>query len=387
MKILILIQCTNLGGMEQSTLLFINELAQLDINVEVISLNEIGEIGHSLKKVCSSVRGIPYLGKFGWRSFFKVRKALRSSDADYLLMVGHNLMGMLALGGRWSGRRVLSMHFHHRGVMSSWAWRIVYFLAAIQFKAIIFPSHFINNEAVEIAPWIGSLTNVISFPIPSHEVTNKAEQTAARIRIGLHPERFYVGNAGWLISRKRWDVFLKVAAQVAREIPDVHFLIAGDGPERETLQRLAHELGISEKITWMGWLKKLDDFYQSLNVMLFNSDWDAMGRTPLEAMSYGVPTVASVKNGGLGEMINDRKLGFFITEHDVGKMACEIIGIARNPQLADDYAHHGNHRIRDVGSAKVHTMRVLQALGILIPDHYRKLHDSIRTDEGSDLSQ
>ena len=120
----------------------------------------------------------------------------------------------------------------------------------------------------------------------------------------------------------------------------------------------------------MGWLKGLDDFYKSLNVMLFNSDWDAMGRTPLEAMSHGVPTVASVLNGGLGEMISDKSMGFFINTHDIDKMSSEIIRIAQNPETANAYAVCGNQRIREVGSAKQHTLRVLSALEVPVPKWY-----------------
>lgn len=370
MKILILIQCTNLGGMEQSTLLFIRELIRIGYQVEVISLNEVGDIGPALEKEGVTVRGIPYRGKFGWRSYPAVRRALCESDSDYLVMVGHNMMAMLAMGRLWEGKRVLSLHFHHRGVMPSWAWGIIYIVAAIKFRSIIYPSKFIHQEALKIAPWIRARSNVISFPIPLYEVTSVTEKSEARRRLGQPEEGFYVGNAGWLIPRKRWDVFLRVAARVVKIIPEARFLIAGDGPERASLELLARDLGIENQVRWLGWQKGLGDFYQALNVMLFNSDWDAMGRTPLEAMSYGIPTVASVVNGGLGEMIIDDRVGFFLQEHDVGKMADEIIRIASDPNAASRYAVAGNQRIKEVGSAKIHTIRVLLSLGITPPAWY-----------------
>jgi len=369
-KILILIQCTNLGGMEQSTLLFIRELLKIGYEVEVLSLNTVGDIGPALEKEGVAVRGLHYRGRFGWRSFLSVRRALRESNADHLVMVGHNMMAMLAMGRLWEGKRVLSLHFHHQGVMPAWAWGIIYVMAAIKFKAIIYPSRFIHQEALKIAPWIRARSNVISFPIPLFEITSDIERVAARSRLGLPETGFFVGNAGWLIPRKRWDVFLRVAACVVKKIPGALFLIAGDGPERASLETLTRDLGIEKHIRWMGWQKGLDDFYKALNVMLFNSDWDAMGRTPLEAMSYGIPTVASVVNGGLGEMINERRMGFFLDEHDVQKMANEIIRIASDVDAAKGYAIQGNKRIKEVGSAKIHTIRVLLALGVTPPQHY-----------------
>src|SRR5581483_10576503 len=72
------------------------------------------------------------------------------------------------------------------------------------------------------------------------------------------------------------------------------FAIAGDGPERASLESLARETGISKSVRWLGWLKDMTSFYQALDVLQFNSDWDALGLTPVEAMSFGIPVVCSV---------------------------------------------------------------------------------------------
>lgn len=367
MKILILIQCTNLGGMEQATLPLIQEFVRRGLEVEVLSLNPVGEMGPLLEKEGVSVQGLEYRGIFGWRSFFAVRRFLRASSADYAIMVGHNLMAMLALGIRWHGKRILFMHFHHRGVLPRLLWKLIYLLAAFQFRAVIFPSSFISAEAIDLAPWIARKVHVCRSPVPLLGITNPLQRSEARARSGLSQHAFYVGNAGWLIKRKRWDVFLEVAALVVREIPDVCFLIAGDGPDREELERQAKILGISDRIQWMGWLKNLDDFYKSLDVLLFNSDWDAMGRTPLEAMSHGVPVVASVLNGGLKEIISDPAMGMLLERHDISVLASEIVAILRDPNRAHAYARAGCRRIEEIGSAKAHASYVLSALGVILP--------------------
>ncbi len=80
---------------------------------------------------------------------------------------------------------------------------------------------------------------------------------------------------------------------------------------RDSLQRLAASLGIATPgVIWTGWLTDLTPFYAGIDVLLFNSDWDALGLTPVEAMSYGVPVVASVEHGGLGEIL-DNRCGWF----------------------------------------------------------------------------
>ena len=65
----------------------------------------------------------------------------------------------------------------------------------------------------------------------------------------------------------------------------------------ESLQKLSVSLGIAERVYWTGWLSDLAPFYAGIDVLLFNSDWDALGMTPVEAMSHCVPVVASVERG------------------------------------------------------------------------------------------
>jgi glycosyltransferase involved in cell wall biosynthesis len=364
MKILALIQCANLGGMEQSAILLLTELRSMGIEIELLSLNDIGPLGPVLEQQRIPAAAVGYRGRWGWRSFIPLRKALRARQADALVMVGHNLMAMLALDQRWQGKCVLSMHFHHRGVKPKWAWRLIYRLAIKRFRAIIFASHFIRDEAVAIAPFLKDFTQVITFPIPLPPLPQASERKEARIRLGLPADAQIVGNAGWLIRRKRWDVFIDTAALVAARMPQARFVVAGDGPERAALEPRVVSAGLQQRFHWLGWQKDLTDFYQSIDLMLFNSDWDAMGRTPLEAMAYGIPTVASVLNGGLREIINSDELAVLLPDHNVTKLAANVSTILADPAAASRLGTAGRRRIQEIGSPRLHALRVLKTLGV-----------------------
>jgi glycosyltransferase involved in cell wall biosynthesis len=278
-------------------------------------------------------------------------------------MVGHNLMAMLAMGRKWRGKCVLSMHFHHRGVKTPWIWRIIYRIAVRRFRAIIFASHFIRDEAVAIAPFLKDFTQVITFPIPLPALPREAERGVARSRLGLPTEAPLVGNAGWLIPRKRWDVFIETAALVTARVPAVHFVVAGDGPDKGVLAARVRALGLEQRFHWLGWQKDLTDFYRSIDVMLFNSDWDAMGRTPLEAMAYGIPTVASVLNGGLREIINSDDLAVLLPAHNISSLATSVSAMLADPIAAGRLGAAGRQRIAEIGSPRLHALRVLKTLG------------------------
>lgn len=366
MKILLIIQCANLGGMEQSTLLLLDELKQMGHEVELLSLNEMGPLEPVLRQHGIPASAVGYRGKWGWRSFFPLRRILRTKRADALIMVGHNLMAMLALGDFCRQNRILSLHFHHEGVKSTWGWRLIYRVATWRFSRIIYPSCFIMDEALNMVPALSKTRRTISYPIPTPislpAMVEHAQRQQSREKFGLDPRLKIVGNAGWLIPRKRWDVFLKVAAEVAVAVPEARFLIAGDGPERARLEQLADELKIHDRVIWLGWQNNLEDFYQVLDVMVFNSDWDAMGRTPLEAMSYGVPVVASMLHGGLKEILDSTEHGFLTDTHDVPLLANRVIELLKNEVLAKEVGTKARAHIKKVGSPRHHAERVLKLL-------------------------
>ena len=362
MKILILIQCTNLGGMEQAALELAKELQGLGHEPEFLSLTPVGNLGPVLSLLGIPVSGIEYRGAFGWKSFLPLKKKLAGIHADAMIMFGHNLMGLLALGAFCRDRRLLTLHFHHQGVMHALLWKLMYAVARWRFAQVVFPSAFIRDEAIALSPWIQQRSLIVRYPFASHPTVSSSEKQDARRSFGIPENGAVVGNAGWLIPRKRWDVFLRVAKQVLQSRPDVRFVIAGDGPERSSLETLVVSLGISESVQWIGWQSDLTVFYKSLDVLLFNSDWDAMGRTPLEAMTYGVPVVASVTHGGLGEVMDSDQHGFFLGEHDIGKLAGYVIRLLNEPGLAASIGEAGRIKMKEDGDSRKYAESMIRLL-------------------------
>ncbi len=362
MKILCLIQCTNLGGMEQSALLLLEELQNMGHQCEVQSLQEVGELGELLARRQIPASSIGYHGKWGWRSFLPLRRLLKTKQADAVIMVGHNLMATLALGNLGQGKRILTLHFHHEGMLPPWLWKVTYRAALRRFKFMVYPCHFIMDEALEICPFLQPVAKMIPYPVALPPEVSPEEKARRRSELGFPAGTKMIGNAGWLIPRKRWDIFLQVGQLVAAKIPEARFIVAGDGPELANLKKLALSLGIEDRVIWIGWQKNLEKFYQSLDLLLFNSDWDAVGRTPLEAMSYGVPVVASVVHGGLREIIDDESCGFVLDSHDVPRLAAKAVEILADEEFATRMGRQSRAKIEQVGSPRRYAESMLQLL-------------------------
>lgn len=335
--------------------------------LELISLNPIGQLGPLLQQADIPHEGLPYLGKGGWRSYGLLKAKLKNLQADGMIMTGHHLLAPLALGDFCKGRRILAIHFHHEGVKSSWQWRLIYRTACRRFDAITFPCDFIRKEAEKIYPPVARLAHTIRNPLDVPPLPTAQEKTEARKKFNLPLDRPIIGNAGWLIPRKRFDVFVQTAREILNKKPDALFVIAGSGSEEANLKKLIDKLGIAANVRWLGWQQDMRAFYKSLDVLLFNSDWDALPTTPLEAMSYGLPVVCSVLNGGLVEILDSNEFGFLIPRHDPQALSREVVRLLEHPDEAAAMGRAAREHIRAVCDPKPIVEWHEQALSGKIP--------------------
>jgi glycosyltransferase involved in cell wall biosynthesis len=338
MKVLNLIQCANLGGMEQASFRLMKAMKPLGVESKLLSLHPVGDLAPLLSDAHIPHEGLKYWGPAGIGIIPALISKLRNSDADRFVMTGPHFaaMGAMRLAGVTGA--YLAVHFHHTGVKSPAIWRSIYKLALDRFAWVTFPSDFVRAEALAICPALEDRSLTIRYPQDPSPLVSEEARLQARMRLELSDSDFVVGNAGWLIPRKRFDVFLRVAAAVVKTVPDAVFLIAGGGEEELRLKSLAADLGLSNKVRWLGWLRDMADFQNSLDVLLFNSDWDALGLTPQETVAKGIPLVASVVNGGLAEILDSESGGRVLKQHDVEELARQLITIKNEPEASRESA-------------------------------------------------
>lgn len=320
MLIVNVIQCANLGGMEQTSLRLMRALIARGARLRLISLNPIAGLGPLLENAGIPALGLNYsrMGKLA--AGFALHRALKAEAADALIMTGHNFAASLALGDVCKGRRLLANHFHHQGVMPAWRWRLIYRAAKAAFQTITFPSDFVRREAEALYPAIRPMAYTVRNPLELPPQPSADIRAAFRAQCGAGPQTPLIGNAGWLIPRKRFDVFLDTAATFARTNPAARFVIAGDGEQRDQLRAHAQRLGLQDRLVWLGWQTDLEPFYAGIDALVFNTDWDTFPTTPVEAMAHGVPVVASSLNGGLPEIL-DESTGWLFDRHDSSALA------------------------------------------------------------------
>jgi glycosyltransferase involved in cell wall biosynthesis len=125
-----------------------------------------------------------------------------------------------------------------------------------------------------------------------------------RFRPSALPPEPVVAVVANLIAYKRHDRFLRAFAGVARAVPDARAVLVGDGPERPALEWLVAELGLRDRVRFVGAVQDVRPHLASARVVALASDHEGLPNALLEAMAMGRPVVATAV-GGVPELVRD----------------------------------------------------------------------------------
>jgi L-malate glycosyltransferase len=328
--------------MEQSAYSLLRSLDQRGCHFRITTPRPFGLGEPILRKIDPNCSAHAYRGRFGWRSFtaFRSRVQKLAHESNYIWLTG-TCASSLATIRLLPQKKILGHHFHHfEDRLSAARWFLFYQGLCRELEVITYPTDFTRNEALRIAPWLRKQSHVVRY---GYDLNWKDEPERLRLRAGARKElnlpedAFIVGNAGWLIQRKRLDVFLHTAALIGEQMRKALFVICGHGPLHADLKKLAISLGIGERVIFTGWMRHPERYYQAWDVCLFNSDFDALGRTPMEAASHGCLVAASVRRGGLSEYLQHGTNGILLATHDPQRLATEIVSLAENADRAHSF--------------------------------------------------
>ena len=160
-----------------------------------------------------------------------------------------------------------------------------------------------------------------------------AERKLAVVRNGIDTARFSYGGpaaggpavaVGRLVPLKGVDVFLRAAADVVRRREGFRLEIAGDGPARPELQRLARDLGLERHVRFLGEVRDVPGLLARSSLLVLPSLSEGISLTLLEAMACGLPVVAT-RVGGTPEVVADGATGRLVEPGDPSDLARGIL--------------------------------------------------------------
>ncbi|HEV3417737.1 MAG TPA: glycosyltransferase, partial [Pirellulales bacterium] len=167
-----------------------------------------------------------------------------------------------------------------------------------------------------------------------------------RRQLGLPADAPVAGILAALRPEKNHEMFLRVAAQVRREVPSAHFLVIGDGPERAKLERIAAELKIADAVHFLGTRPDVPELLNLLDVLLLTSRNEANPVSILEALACGKPVIAT-RVGSVPESVLDGQVGYLVEPESADAMARRVVELFRDPNLAQALGAAGRQHVVD----------------------------------------
>lgn len=157
------------------------------------------------------------------------------------------------------------------------------------------------------------------LPNPAPEVPLLASREELRAEFGLAgPLLAFAGRLG--VQKE-----LGVALEALAACPGVTLVVAGDGPERERLERRARELGVAERVRFLGPAAReaVLRLFRAADASLLPSAWENLPHTVLESLAVGTPVIATAV-GGVPEVVRDGESGLLVPPRDPAALAAAI---------------------------------------------------------------
>ena len=178
---------------------------------------------------------------------------------------------------------------------------------------------------------------------------NLESKTQVRKELGLAPGTPLVGIVAALRPEKNHVLFLNAASRVIEMIPNAHFVIVGDGPERNNVESTIAALSLGESVTLLGTRSDTPSLLAAMDVFALTSHNEASPVSILEALSCGVPVV-STRVGSVAESVHDQWNGFTVEPDDVDAVAERVQYLLMNKETAETMGNNGREHVQLHGS-------------------------------------
>jgi glycosyltransferase involved in cell wall biosynthesis len=167
------------------------------------------------------------------------------------------------------------------------------------------------------------------------------KRLSMRLQYGITPEETVIGTVANFRREKNYPFLVKNFHSLSEKYPSLRLLCVGGGPELERTRELVETIGISEKVIFTGSVEDIPDFLQMMDVFVLCSLKESFPNCMIQAMSSGVPVVAS-NIGACSDIIKDGVNGFKFEVNDSAQFARNLEMLMHDKEQRLLMAANGN---------------------------------------------
>ena len=217
-----------------------------------------------------------------------LRKIIRNYKPD--IIHAHDFLASViaAVGGR---KIPIISHLHNNPfwIKKICIWTVIYVCSSIKYKRILAVSDAVIDEFV-FGKYLKGKSEIVGNPVDLQTIRDKADQN-------IRSDKYDVIFLGRLTEAKNPEFFLEIVKDLVKKIPSVHVVIVGDGELRDVIKRKCKEFNLEGNVKLYGFLRNPYNMLQSSKLLCMPSRWEGFGLAAVEALTFGLPVVASPVGG------------------------------------------------------------------------------------------
>jgi glycosyltransferase involved in cell wall biosynthesis len=308
------------GGIERAVANTANLFDNKGHKVSLIILDETSECFYSLNPSINIIQhplsfGITKEGNIFSRKMrmlsdvLKLRKLLKSLQADYIISSEYPFTVATILAGATKYAKVFSWeHHHHAWLEKSKFWATLFNNACRKLNGIVC----LNKEEADYYQKF----------CPVHVIPNFIENNTAK---RSNADFKQILSVGWLIPRKGIDLMLKAAKDILNKNKDWTWKLIGDGEMKQQVLDFIQEENLQNRfILKQPVSSSIADDYLSSSLFVLTSRFEAFPMVLLEAMSFGLPCISFDCPSGPSDIITDNIDGLLVEKQNVQKLTTAI---------------------------------------------------------------
>ena len=311
-------------------------------------------------------------GLGGFRQLARLLTLTKSKRVDIIhtFFEKSEVMGWLI--ARFSGIPVWITSRRDLGFKRKIIYDKIFRLSSKDCKRCIANCHAVKNQVVQQGSLPGGRIEVIynglDLSVYQEPKNEQALRKELKIGNGIH----LVGMiANFNFEIKGHLYFLGAAKKILEKLPNVKFILVGDGPLRPRYEEVAQELNIKKDVYFLGKRTDVPAILSNLDLSVLSSTSEGLSNVILESMAAGKPVVAT-NVGGSKEMVKDGITGYLVSPSDSRSMATAIMDLLRNPEKAVAMGEMGRKEVQEKFTVEAMVKKYEELYFSLLKDRGRR---------------
>ncbi|MGI6355369.1 MAG: glycosyltransferase family 4 protein [Lentisphaerae bacterium] len=350
-----------IGGAQENTLYTCQGHLERGHKVTLVTGPSEGAEGSLLKQTCPpglEIIEIPSLCRNlnplqDWKAYKELRQLFQTRYFD-VVHTHSSKAGILGRLAAWKASVPLVVHtvhgqpfFPYQFFLKNWFYIAAERYAAKHCDKIFAVAQAMIDQCVRAKVAPRSKYKVVYSGMDLEAFIEAQPEPELMQQLGITEKNLVVGKIARLFDLKGHDVLLEAAPKIIASVPEVKFLLVGDGPLRAKIEKKAADLKITDHIIFAGLVPPAEvcRYTALMHVLAHLSLREGLPRTAVQALASGVPVVAYPLDGTPEVVINGLS-GYLCEPKQPDKVADAVIRLLRNPKRRVKMGEYGRQEVQ-----------------------------------------